>query len=1184
MPENPYKPYQLLISPFKGLFARESLDRVPSGGFLNLSGCLEREEHAISTRYGSVLINRDAHLAGTSNYFFTRAPVVLARLRALGGNTYRYAVLADGSLWRRAGDTQGAYSQIIAPSGLSGKPFTALTMNVFAGGNPWLFLFDSSNPVKDNGSGIPSRIGIFPPTMPAASEPYVPSNGNQHPTYFTVADYDTSFSLSSVSTGGTIALSENVASGTAGPGGYYRYQTAATGTATATISTITPTDLIAIPTGPPPPPPPGGYPPGFIWPPYYYVYSTLTVVTTTANGLAAGQNTTIAGNSVATYNGTFSVLALVDSTTFKVLQSNNTSAPIGTGGTETPGTLNLIYDGFRAKNLSSARGIQILSRSGYVYWVDDTGLYSASDTLTATSQTYTIAASTTGTLSLSLVSGSPAVSSLQLGGSSGALFVVVLDASKSLSNIASIQLQFDTNNSGYVSYYTSTLALSSSPVNRVSIGSFTGVGLTGNQWTNVTGVRLVVNTNSSGSASVNFNSIYILPNAGPSSQGGVGYDYRYVYKNANTLTLSNGSPVQVFLSTLTNSAGSSNLYVFNTPVNVLVQYSSDPQVTHIEIYRRGGLYGTNWFYLDQIPNLTGLGTVSYVDLLPDSTLQQSNPLVLTNDVPVSSSLAYPIAASLSTALPTPAPPSGGFLVTVNVNAQGSPPIPFTFVNNQVVNIGSPSNLEQTYVVIGGSGQFTAWVQLAHGAGESVTAYSAPGQPCNLAAFAYNLLWLAGDPNNPSYLYYSNAGHPENFSPAQYIPVSSPSDPITLVINWRGTLFVSTLSQWWQIWPPSGGNPPYAQPVGSAHGCVASLGYAFAEGEVWNPSADGLRAFNSVANAYKSLPIEWLWQNNPLTPVPLIDTANLSNFLGAYQNNTATFVYPGIDGNQHCLYFHSLYQRYRNSDIPITAMLLETDTNTLVYAKYLPGQGYAICYDSYSQDYDDGGYAGGSLVTTPIPFTMQTPFTDQGAPNNEKQYQALTLDVNPNGQTLSVTLLFDDGGAIFPVNPTPATITGYVRAKFEFQINAGLGQQAYRISLQISGSVTAAPIIYQAEVYAAILADQRTSHDTYQMKVAGGESGIVKQCFCDYTSTASISVNLYADGSSTPYFSFTLAANPNRSEVPVRVRFPALLMRLFRMVSTSTQPFQYWSPITIEAKPARGGAKGYSKIPLDSTVP
>src|ERR1700735_648084 len=155
-----------LILRSKGLVARNVPDQPPDiSYFLNMDGAQEREENAISTRWGQTIINRSPDgTSGGTNYSLPAVPVILSRLRSLNGQTYRYAALADGSLWRRAADTQGPYTQIA--TGLSGQKFTALTQTCFETAQPYLFCYDPLNPIKDSGTGTPSRIGIVPPRRP----------------------------------------------------------------------------------------------------------------------------------------------------------------------------------------------------------------------------------------------------------------------------------------------------------------------------------------------------------------------------------------------------------------------------------------------------------------------------------------------------------------------------------------------------------------------------------------------------------------------------------------------------------------------------------------------------------------------------------------------------------------------------------------------------------------------------------------------------------------------------------------------------------------------------------------------------------------------------------------------------------------------------------------------------------
>jgi hypothetical protein len=476
-------------------------------------------------------------------------------------------------------------------------------------------------------------------------------------------------------------------------------------------------------------------------------------------------------------------------------------------------------------------------------------------------------------------------------------------------------------------------------------------------------------------------------------------------------------------------------------------------------------------------------------------------------------------------------------------------------------------------------------------GEQVNVYAAPGQPLNLAALAYGQIWMAGDPNNPNSLYYTPKDQPQYCPPQNRLPVGNlgPTDPISAVINHRGTLFVRTYSSWYQIFP---GSPPTWQSTGSKHGSPASFDWCLTESEIWFLAWDGIRTFRGADAEYRSLIIEWLFRNNPQSIVVPVDTSQLGAVVSAFKNNTATFSYIGTDGARHRIRYSTTYKRWRNDDLQVSAMLVEPDTNQLVYAIPYPNltTGYAIVYEDITKDYDDGGWsAAGVLIKDPIAMELQLPYLDLGSINNQKQFNVLTIDADPNNQEIDVQLLFDDdNGSVAPIDL--GTFTGPVRQKFEFIINGGEGQEAYKISPLITASVTSAPVIYQANIEAAVLPDHRSSYDSYWISFNTSESKLLKQLYIDYTTDSgnSILVQVFADGNSVPYYQTTLPANTDRYEVPMRVRLPAVKLRLFRLVLTSmvaASTFKIWSPIQCDQKMVIGqGAKGYQRSELVEAGP
>lgn len=822
-------------------------------------------------------------------------------------------------------------------------------------------------------------------------------------------------------------------------------------------------------------------------------------------------------------------------------------------------------------------------------------------------------------------------------------------------NIASIKLQFDVNGSGYSSsYYTATISpayYQGSIANQISAyqatqnqiladalglisgqtiasttaqlqpsnfstgsGSWTAVliprgnflpvgsaGQSGLDWSNITGWRLVIQTSTTavtgdGSSTVAVNGLYLQWGYGPSSFAGVGYDWRYTYYNEATGTESSPSPIQQFSQQYGFLASKTAPFYLRQASQVRGYYSNDPQVTHVRLYRRGGIYGSNWFQTQQFPNVSGIPGIgglpfSAKDVTPDATLSQAKSLELDNDPPVTSTLVTPINTTLAAGTISPGQTYYALFIPQLITVADAT---VTFVQNQVVLVGNAYNLEEVLVVAGGTGQFTAVLRLQHNAGETVSATSIPRQPCSLVALSnqggVTQVWLAGDPANPHYLYRSKPGYPESFSPADYLPVSSPDDPIVAVINWRGTIVVGTLKTWYIV---VGGAKPYPQPTGSQHGIVASQGWVEGEGTIFFRATDGLRVFVGADGEYLTLPVEWVYRDNALTPVPLADLTEASQDILVYFQNQvfASYISQSGGGQRYRLVWDTNYKRFRNDDIPATAMLWEKDTNQLLVGVQVgpaSASNFAIALDQqYTKDYDDGGWVGtgggATLAKTPINLTIQTPYRDLGAPHFPKQWNMFEGDYNTQGQQLQTTLLFK-GEQDFSL-ALPAVNTGGVREKIQFQITqppsasnvvAG-GVEAYSMAIQHTMAVTVAPTLYQENLYAEGLADLRTSYDTYVQKFGTDLLKLVKDAYFDYTAGAGgqLTVSVYADGSSVPYWvdSTTLIAQSVRATV--RVILPARKCRLWRMTVVSTVPFKLWAPATVEVKQLQEGS-GYSQ--------
>ena len=216
-------------------------------------------------------------------------------------------------------------------------------------------------------------------------------------------------------------------------------------------------------------------------------------------------------------------------------------------------------------------------------------------------------------------------------------------------------------------------------------------------------------------------------------------------------------------------------------------------------------------------------------------------------------------------------------------------------------------------------------------------------------------------------------------------------------------------------------------------------------------------------------------------------------------------------------------------------------------------------------------SGGLLAAGPIAINLQTAYSFQESPANQKLYNAVQIDCNLGGQTLNVAVLFNDGAITVPLG----TISNATRGKINLPVLAGLGQQAYKISLQITGNLSAFAYLYQAAVEALVLPRTRRTVDTYDLNCGIADSKYCKDFWAQYTATAPINVQVYYDDNATPGWTLTM---PQAGGVrnPLRVRLPAISFRTIRVVAESAGDFIWWPDTCLFVKPQCSN-RGYEKV-------
>jgi hypothetical protein len=1171
MADQHYQDYPQILQS-KGAVARYPFDRCPESTYLNLQNIEPRQEGALSSRLGHVVITNN----NTSNQPLSGGNVhTLSKLRGLAStNNYRYAGCGT-NLYRRVGTSSGAYTSIY--SAMSGLRFSTAQYRPAFSANPWIFFADSAIMLKDNGVlTAPEQWGIFSPTVPALTQLAGPLSNQidflfNDPSAGLLAFSNVSTrsysnitpqltaSISAISSNGS-EISVTTATGhgipITGPPIATLIDVVISGVANSAYNgtwlfagsgSTTELSLLPVPGGPAVPP--AGSSTGGTYSCYHYFWSIDTTLTGPVTGgtIAVATPASMSGIIVGT------ILQVQD------FAGGGYEQVVVIATTATTFTASFLFSHLAGAVLceSPIEGSIALSTTASI-----TGVFESTfnlDQLFSTLVPYPTGRSV-------------------LPGSDDEYINFWYELNV-VARVTSMTIEFDVGDGSFTEdYYSAEIDLSgvsdSTPtlasVQRSAFDENGLAGTYGHDWSDVNSYRIVIVTTSAGAVIFQIDQVYasLVGQLNVDITDGIDYDYRYTYWNNNTGTESNPSMVQT-----------ASAFLAPDMQSIVVSYvePTDPQVTHVKIYRRGGSLTAGWFFVEQIPIMGAPGsTQQFVDGFSDLQIA-SNPLLeIDNDVPLTTTLPVPVNTTLGTS------------VTSGSSQTITPPSMVNIYPNQQLTVGVGTTQEIVIVQSTTGTTFTAFFQSAHGSGDPVTAETRCGTPVNVATIAFDQAWFAGDPNNPNLLYYSNTTEPESCPETNYIEIGVPSDPIMAIIPLKGQIFIITSTRIWAVavYP---GITPTAYPTASRHGLLNKWAWCIAENQIWYRSADGIYVFNGNDSQYVSAPVEWLFADKEpnLGPMPTDGvvlnpppSADLQTIFMAYNRNEIFYCYQAVGGAQVRMIYDYVYKRWRPDTAPttITSMYTEEDTQFFLY-----GDSTGLIYLDRTGDLDVGSIVSGHAVITPIPIALETPAIDQGAPKNNKIYNEFTLDVDTGGQSLTATLVFDNGRSTQSSESFAFSSAG--RTQLQFVINSGDGVAAKNVTLQISGNVgsTGNPAhFYEWHIKAAVDAEFRQSMDSYWVKFGTDAYKLLKQMYAEYTAQdpGGISVSLYADGSATPYFTFTLPqSTPTGVTRTVKqVRFPDQKFKSFRMVATSSSDFQMYGDSFLEWKPLTT-EKGYAQAKL-----
>lgn len=566
---------------------------------------------------------------------------------------------------------------------------------------------------------------------------------------------------------------------------------------------------------------------------------------------------------------------------------------------------------------------------------------------------------------------------------------------------------------------------------KIPVSEFQRVGSdTSRGWGDVAAFQITINATAA--VNVGLSSLWIGGTYGADITGGNttspnssgpsdGYNYVYCARNSSTGTRSNPSPPM-----------RSPILPEREAVEITIPPGyPDTQADFFDIFRAGGTIPD--YHL--VGSILASGSLTFIDDLPDDLVVGSLPLTQDAFRP----------------WPRSDRPQEGVVDVVGTTVMWVSGDTFNrrwVRNNQII-------IDDKVYSFYSNPSSTTVLELNESAGflEDVT-FQIPeptedGIPLPIVFGPYGtgvsgeFLFGLGDPLNPGYLYFTNGNDPESASDVNYLTLCDPGETLIGGTLLDGIVYVWSDRRSWRILPSfaggqtQGGSFFYAQQTSMGKGLAAP--WALAAGDrLYFLSYDGIYA--SRGDAIESLTDESIaplfrrdgsginqnFAYGDLAPVSFA-VADQKFLSLTYSIDGIYFTYRGTDGGFYSLYYGFLNQGWTvdrfSFDSP-TRMAREEQVPGTDIVLYGSAQGYLLQLSA--TEFRDNG----------IQMSCQLLTREEDWDDSRAQHQIgdVMFDVDPAGQTIVVSLIYDQGASFRNLD----NLTGLTRQVFIRDVNNGLG--------------------------------------------------------------------------------------------------------------------------------------------------
>jgi len=513
------------------------------------------------------------------------------------------------------------------------------------------------------------------------------------------------------------------------------------------------------------------------------------------------------------------------------------------------------------------------------------------------------------------------------------------------------------------------------------------------------------------------------------------------------------------------------------PSNILVTLAAahpDPSARYMDLFRWGGSLPT-WLYIGTVSNTAGntvLDTFNDIAIASNeqADLDDNQPFLSVDTGKWGHCSITPLGAGLGCTMTVL---DGDVLKPWN--AQDAPYYP----------AGTQVSISGTVFTFYRSPDSATSVELLEDGGPDtglIFTISAPELchqpvPCIWGPFGGGLtgifLFACGDPLNPGSIYWTKGNHPESHPGANTLEITSGAEPMMNGTLYDGNPYVFSTKRMFTLYPTLGQISDFtALEIPNSKGlfarwgmCVTPIGIAFVAKDGIYLSSGGPPTSLTDDHLYPIFPHEGIEPSafsnvdgNADSPFSPPDFTQPDTFRLAFGDGFLYFDYIDQSGTYRTLVYNLLDKQpgwvsrdtYSPQVISRYFENVHSDADpTKSWSQVLMG-GLDGNIWKYGGDTDGAGAA--------IAGHLRTGAWDDKDQRPRKFWGDIEIDLDALCDTFDVEIGFDNYSYFSQVTLTGTNITG--RRRVTCDINAGLGQYAYNIGLDITWSVTSGqPLLY-----------------------------------------------------------------------------------------------------------------------------